>query len=83
MLYTHAKTRPARLIELMPCGHMTDVYRVMATQLGIRWTGVRGRIKPDYIAPAYDLSQPFLAHSLDSFNIDLAALARAVEIDAE
>ncbi|WP_417243682.1 glycosyltransferase family 61 protein [Celeribacter sp.] len=83
LLYTHAKTRPARLIELMPCGHMTDVYRVMATQLGIRWTGVRGRIKPDYIAPAYDLSQPFLAHSLDSFNIDLAALARAVEIDAE
>ncbi|WP_417269718.1 glycosyltransferase family 61 protein [Celeribacter sp.] len=80
LLYTHANTRPKRLIELMPCGHMTDVYRVMAAQLGIGWTGVRGRIKPNYVTPAYDLSQPFLSQSLDSFSIDIAALNRALDL---
>jgi hypothetical protein len=74
---------PRRLIELMPCGHMTDVYRVMAAQVGCAWIGVRGRIKPEYVRPAYDLAAPFRAHSLDDFEIDPEALRLAFDLIAQ
>ncbi|MCV2881873.1 glycosyltransferase family 61 protein [Actibacterium sp. XHP0104] len=68
------------LIELFPCGHMTDVYRVMAHQCGIRWMGVRGRIRPEHVAPAYELGQPFLAYSLQPFHADCHAIAQAIDM---
>ena len=66
----------------MPCGHMTDVYRVMAGQLGCGWIGVRGRIKPEYVRPAYELGAVFKEFSLDSFEVDLAALGLAFDLAA-
>ena len=56
---------------------MTNVYRIMAHQIGCNWIGVRGRLKPEYVAEAYDFSQPFKTHSLDNFEVDLSALEEA------
>ncbi len=77
LLYRPEGGRLRQLVELMPCGHMTDVYRVMADQVGCGWIGVRGRIKPGYVRPAYALGAPFGTFSLDSFEIDLTSLDRA------
>lgn len=77
LLYLRPDSRLKQLIEIQPCGHMTDVYRVMADQLGLAWIGVRGRIKPEYVSPAYDFSKEFRAFSLDSFCLDIKALEQA------
>ena len=77
LLYRPEGGRLRHLVELMPCGHMTDVYRVMADQVGCGWIGVRGRIKPGYVRPAYALGTPFGKFSLDAFEIDLTSLDRA------
>jgi hypothetical protein len=77
LLYLRPDRRLKQLIEIQPCGHMTDVYRVMADQLGLAWIGVRGRIKPEYVSPAYDFSKEFRAFSLDSFCLDIKALEQA------
>ncbi len=82
MLYSPAEESPKALVELLPCGHMTDVYRVMADQLNWRWIGVRGRIKPTYVAPAYSLDQRFDAFSLDSFEVDPVSLEAALGLVA-
>lgn len=77
LLYCPAAGKLERLIELMPCGHMTDVYRVIADKVGVQWTAVRGRMKPEYIAPAYDFDKPFAQFSQDPFAVDLTALELA------
>jgi capsular polysaccharide biosynthesis protein len=77
LLYRRPGSRLKQLIEILPCGHMTDVYRVMADQLGVAWIGVRGQIKPEYVSPAYDFSKEFKAFSLDSFRLDIKALEQA------
>jgi capsular polysaccharide biosynthesis protein len=80
LLYRPPDSRLCQVIEILPCGHMTDVYRVMAQQAGCAWIGVRGRIKPDYVLPAYDLQAPFRAFSLDGFDVDIPALDRAFRL---
>lgn len=80
LLYRSDNSQLIRVIELFPCGHMTDVYRVMCHQVGCRWIGVRGRIKPEHIAGAYDLEKPFLEYSLQSFSVDPKSLEIALEI---
>lgn len=79
LLYRPAGSRLERLVEILPCGHMTDVYRVMAQQVGCAWIGVRGRLKPGYVDPAYDLGAGFTRFSLDAFEVDPEALRRAYE----
>lgn len=75
LLYTQAPGQgPERLIELQPCGHMSTVYREMAHLVGCHFVGVRGRIKPEYVNPAYQLDRPFRKFSQDSFHIDPDAL---------
>lgn len=83
LLYRAPDGPKAHLIELMPCGHMTDVYRVMAQQVGVDWIGVRGRIKPEYIAPAYAFTDGFSAFSLDPFHIDVHSLDAAFAMAEE
>lgn len=78
LLYRQPNSRLRRLVEILPCGHMTDVYRVMSAQTGSSWIGVRGRIKPEYVEPAYKLKTSFSRYSLDSFEVDPTALSRAV-----
>ncbi|MCZ0811239.1 MAG: glycosyltransferase family 61 protein [Pseudomonadota bacterium] len=80
LLYRSRASRLESLIELFPCGHMTDVYRVMCHQVGCKWIGVRGKIKPEHVRPAYDLTKPFLKYSLQSFEIDLQSLEVAMEM---
>lgn len=81
LLYTRAGARgPARVIELQPCGHMSSVYREMAHQVGTRFAGVRGRIKPEYVKPAYDFATPFRKFSQDNFHVDPDSLEKAFGI---
>lgn len=80
LLYVPEDSRLAHLVELMPCGHMTNVYRVVSAHINISWIGVRGRLKPKYVRPAYDLTTPFKKYSLDSFEVDLHAIATAFEM---
>ena len=77
LLYRPEGGRLRRLVEILPVGHMSDVYRVMAEQVGCAWIGVRGRIKPAHVEPAYRFDKPFKAFSLDSFTVDVASLDRA------
>ncbi|WP_306115421.1 MULTISPECIES: DUF563 domain-containing protein [unclassified Roseovarius] len=80
LLYISENTRLRKLVEIFPCGHMTDVYRVMAQQVGCKWIGVRGKIKPEHIGPAYDLEAPFFKYSLQSFEVDLESIDLAQEM---
>lgn len=78
LLYRQPDAPPQRLVEIMPCGHMTDVYRVMCQQVGCGWTGVRGRIKPEYVNDLYRIGTPFTRYSLDPFEVDPLSLERAL-----
>jgi len=77
LLYRPGDARLHQLIEILPCGHMTDVFRLTAQQVDVAWIGVRGRLKPAYVAPAYDLDAVFKMFSLDSFSVDTRSLAQA------
>lgn len=77
LLYRRPNSALKALIEILPCGHMTDYYRVMADQVGVPWVGVRGRIKAAYVAPAYALKRRFRKYSLDNFEVDVASIDRA------
>ena len=50
LLYRSAASRLGAVVELMPCGHMSPMYRVVAWQVGCRWSGVRGRLKPELLS---------------------------------
>ena len=80
LLYRRPDAPPARLVEIMPVGHMTDVYRMMAGQMGLAWVGVRGRIRPEHIDPAYDLTKSFTQFSLENFSADPLSVKRAIEM---
>ncbi len=80
LMYLSDTAKLKQLIEIFPCGHMTNVFRVMAHKVGCKWIGVRGKIKPEHIEPAYDLENPFLKYSLQSFEVDLASLELAFDM---
>lgn len=78
LLYRHPNSPLRHLVEILPCGHMTDFFRLMAQQVGVPWTGVRGRLKPEYVAPAYQMQNFFKQYSLDNFEVDPESLERAL-----
>lgn len=71
--------RPGRFVELLTPGHMTDFFRFVAHQVGVPWTGVRGRLWPALVAEAYDFERPFKRHSLTPFSVDPESLLAALE----
>lgn len=79
LLYRSEAAPPPRLVELFPAGKVTNVWRAVTAQLGGRWVGVRGRLRPEHLAPAYDLSQPYERDSLQDFDVDPASMVRALE----
>ena len=80
LLYTQPPERgPHQLVELQPCGHMSSVYREMTYLVGSKWMGVRGRIKPEYIRPAYEFGSIFDKFSQDNFEVDPVSIDRAFE----
>jgi capsular polysaccharide biosynthesis protein len=83
LLYCSDTAHPTHLVELFPCDHMTDVFRVIAQLVGCDWIGVRGKIKPEHVAPAYALTGRFTKYSLQSFEIDLHALKQALDTAGE
>lgn len=80
LLYRHPDSPLTHLVEILPCGHMTDFYRLMAQQVGCSWMGVRGRLKPEYIRPAYQAQNVFKQFSLDNFEVDPVSLERALAL---
>jgi len=52
MLYRTDLSPLRQIVELFPVGHIAIVYRAMAEQIGCRWIGVRGQIRPEHIRPA-------------------------------
>lgn len=82
LIYLPPEAPLALLVEILPCGHMTDFYRVIADKLDRPWTAVRGRIKPEYVEPAYRLGEQFETFSLDSFEVDVVSLERALDFAA-
>jgi len=80
LLYRSGKTGPARIVELFPPGHVTDVWRVVAAQAGCHWIGVRGHLRPEHLKGAYDLRRPFLRYSLQDFTVDIASVDLALEM---
>lgn len=78
LLYRPRASRPFQLVELLPVGHMTKVYRVMTQQVGGRWIGVRGKILPDHVRHAYDFRRPFTKFSLEEFEVDVESLEIAL-----
>ena len=83
LLYTEPPARgPSRVIELQPCGHMSSVYREVATLVGSRWGGVRGRLRPEYIGPAYAFDTPFRKFSQDAFEVDPVSLEMVFDMTA-
>ena len=79
LLYRHAGSPLRGLVEILPAGHMTDFFRLMAQQAGCSWIGVRGRLKPDYIRPAYRQQRVFKQYSLDNFEVDPVSLKQALD----
>lgn len=79
LLYRHPGSPLRNLVEILPAGHMTDFFRLMAQQVGCSWIGVRGRLKPEYIKPAYQAQGVFRQYSLDGFEVDPVSLERALK----
>lgn len=72
---------PDRLVEILPCGHVSDFFRVIADHIGLPYMAVRGKMKPEYVEPSYALDdETFAKFSLDSFEIDLNALAEVMAL---
>ncbi len=82
LLYRNPELPPCQMVEIMPCGHMTDVFRVMSEQVGCDWIGVRGRMKPEYLPMIYETEPPFDKFSLDPFEVDPRALEQAFSMAA-
>lgn len=80
LLFRHRGSPLRHLVEILPCGHMTDFFRLMAQQVGCPWTGVRGRLKPEYVTPAYQTQGVFKQYSLDNFEVDPVSLERALRL---
>lgn len=82
ILYSEAcPEKTQSLVEILPCGHMSDAYRVMCDKKNWRWIGVRGKLKPSYIKSAYDMRKSiFNDFSLDSFEVDTSSLEIALNM---
>lgn len=68
------------LLEILSPGHVANSYRLMTAQVGGRYVGVRGRMKPDHVEPAYQLDRFFTAYSLMDFSVDLESVRAARDI---
>lgn len=69
------------LVEVMPCGHMSANFRDIAGQVGVAWTGVRGRPKAEYLREIARMTRRgFVKYSLDPFEVDPASLEEAFEL---
>lgn len=80
MMYRPRTAPPLRLVEIMPVGHMSNNFRAMAGVLGHPWVGVRGRLRPEHVRPAYAFDRPFLRYTLQDFEVDPVSIARAVAL---
>lgn len=71
---------PLRLVEILPVGHMTRFFCSMCHDVGGAYVGVRGQLKPGYVAALYRRGEPFLAQTLDSFTVDPRSLEVALHL---
>lgn len=79
LAYKHNATSRTKLIEIFPVGHVNNNFRCFAAQIGAQWIGVLGRTEKKNIPYIYDLSKPYLIHSLSSFDVDVDSIRIALE----
>lgn len=83
ILYRTAEDGPFRLIEILSPGHMTLMFRALATELPVDYRAIRGNPDGRMFADAYrvtDTVSPFIGqHSLEPFFLDLSALKLALQ----
>jgi capsular polysaccharide biosynthesis protein len=80
LLYRSQTSALRQVVELFPVGHLTNVFRAVASQVGCRWAGVRGQLRPEHVKPVYDFSQPFKRFSLQAFRVDPSSLDLALKL---
>lgn len=79
LLYRQPQGRLQNLIEILPCGIISDVFRMMTQHVGCRWAGVRGLIKPQYVRPAYQIDGSFRQFQMEDFQVDPVSVTTALE----
>ena len=72
-------TTGQKLVEIFPVGHITNVYRAMAHDIGAQWCGVRGLIDKQNLSEIYKFSEPYTKHSLNNFRVDPTSLEVALQ----
>ncbi|WP_165611613.1 glycosyltransferase family 61 protein [Cognatiyoonia sediminum] len=80
LLFQKRNSNLKRLVEIMPVGHMTEVFHVIAQQVGCDWIGARGRIKSTYVPKIYGDMNVFSEYSLDDFEVDIRSLKEAITL---
>lgn len=79
LLFRKLDAKPLSLVEIFPCGHITNNWRTVAQQVGTHWIGVRGRIRPEHIKEIYRLDRPYRRHSLQDYEVDPDSVLFALE----
>lgn len=69
-----------KLIELFSPGHITNVYRILAHQAGMKWLGVRGKIWRSMIPFIYMENINHHKFAYDDFEVDINSLEEALTI---
>lgn len=80
MMYCTADHRPRHMVELLPVGLMSDVFREITQRVGVKWVGVQGQLRPNYIKTLYDTETDFTQHAFDDFTVDPASIEMALDI---
>jgi capsular polysaccharide biosynthesis protein len=80
LLFRSPQAPRFRLLEILTPGHMATSYRLMASQIGGDYVGVRGRIEPEHVRGAYDFTTVYKAYSLNDFEVDLESVKAALTI---
>lgn len=79
LMYCAHGRGPRHLVELLPVGLMSDVFREITHQSGARWIGVQGRFREDYVKHLYDLDTDFTQFAFDDFTIDPVSIEMALD----
>lgn len=80
LLRTEAGRPPPHVVGIMPSGVVSDFFRMMSQQVGSRWVGIRGKVRPEYVAMAYDLQRTSLS-GFESHDVEIDTDALLLALD--
>ncbi len=68
------------MVEIFTPAHVTNVYRVIAHQVGAKWIGIRGRLTRETLAHAYLEPQKIKKYAFENIYVDPATIIEALEL---